>query len=262
MDLSGADLEHRCREEVDRLCARYRWRLLEREEFVERTLAAAQATSPNVNTSYVALGVYNQALYIACTGDEGPIRWNMAYEELYLMLSERARRMYPELWEDAVQKALVDICDRLGRCVEPRAFFEFGWGYVRNAVKTLAPDVYRKGHVQPPISLDRAIGDADDTSLGNTLTDPQVDLEALVIVGEQHAELRALFAQVEREYPAAKNQLAAVRLKFLEGMDDAAISNQLGVPVKRIYELRSLGLKKLRNDERFHRLWQDENVQE
>src|SRR3712207_2084878 len=98
MNTSDAHQDRRCREVIDRLRARYGWELLAREEFVRRTIAAAQE-KPATGLDYLAFGVYNQVLYDACSGAEGPARWEQGYTELFAMLCDRARHTYPDIWE-------------------------------------------------------------------------------------------------------------------------------------------------------------------
>src|SRR5215213_8523766 len=233
MDASDIDLDRRCREVIDHLLARYRWKLLDREVFIQRTIAAAQA-NPSVDVAYLAFGVYNQALYNACSGNEGPFRWERGYKEIFEMLCDRARRIYPDVWEDAVQAALEMICQRFERCIVPQAFFQFAWGHVQNAVRSQRSYLRRRNH-QPDVSLERSIGD-EDVTLAESLTDPHADFEIRILSDELRTELHTILTAFTREHPRARKQLIAVRLKFLEGKDDEAIGQILGVSVKRVYE--------------------------
>jgi RNA polymerase sigma factor (sigma-70 family) len=254
MDVSDTARDRRCREVIDRLLARYGWELLDRESFAQRTIVAAQA-NPAIDVAYLAFGVYNQALYNACSGNEGPFRWEQGYKEIFEMLCDRARRIYPDVWEDAVQAALEMICQRFERCIVPHAFFQFAWGHVQNAARSQR-SYLRRGNHQSDLSLERSIGD-DEVTLADSLTDPHADFEMRILSDEQRTELHAILAAFTREHPRARNQLIAVRLKFLDDKDDETIGQILGVPVKRVHELRSLGLKKLRADPRLGKLLGD-----
>src|SRR5262245_1311228 len=132
MSISDADIERRCAVVVDCLLVRHGGKLLDRHEFIARVVVAVRE-HPAADLSYLAVGVYNQALYDACSGTEGLDRWNLAYTELYHLLYSRARHKYPDIFEDAVQLALERTAERFERCVEPHAFFEFAWGHLRNA---------------------------------------------------------------------------------------------------------------------------------
>ena len=256
MHTPDADLDRRCREVIDRLLARYGWELLDREEFARRTIAAARE-KPAADLAYLAFGVYNQALYDACSGAEGPFRWEQGYKEIFEMLCARARHSYPDLWEDVVQAAVESTCRRFERCMVPQAFFQFAWGYVQNAARSQRPHL-RRGDHRSDVSLDRSVGQ-DDVTLAESLPDPLADFEEQLLSDEQRSELQTILAALTREHPRARNQLDAVSLKFLDGKDDEVISKTLGVSVKRVHELRSLGLRKLRADPRLARLLDQAN---
>jgi RNA polymerase sigma factor (sigma-70 family) len=246
------NLERQCSSIVDRLLSRYRWGLLDRDEFVERTIAAAQS-SQKIDVQLIAFGIYNQALHRACSGAEGSARWELAYTELFVMLCDRARSRYPDVWEDAVQSAIESTCISIECCVEPRAFSAFAWQYFLNAVRSLRPHLRRKDK-QLPLSLERSIGKADEHALGDTLLDPNANIIELLLTQEQRAEVRQILDLIEQEHQRAKKQIAAVRLKYLDGKDDDTIGQLLGVSVERVHELRSRGLKKLREDPRLRQL--------
>jgi DNA-directed RNA polymerase specialized sigma24 family protein len=237
MGISDTDLEHQCAAIVERLFTVYDWQLLDRQGLITLTRRAA-LDEESADPWYLAFGCYNSLLYEACTGRQGRERWARAYEELYHMLRHRAQAVYPaDVWEDALQSALELICLRLERCREPRAFFQFAWGYVQNAARSLRPQRRRKQPVHE-VSLDRSVGQ-ERWSLADTL------------VGELPL-LDGRIAAVEQLHPRAHRQFAAVKLKFLDGMDDSTIGRLLGVSVKSVHELRAHGLRKLRADPALH----------
>jgi RNA polymerase sigma factor (sigma-70 family) len=252
MSGDNIDLDRQCSMIVDRLISRYQWGLLDRDEFIRRTISAAQS-SVNIDIQLIAFGIYNQALYHACSGAEGSARWELAYTELFKLLCDRARPRYPDVWEDAVQMAIESTCTSFDRCIEPRAFSAFAWQYFLNAARSLQPHLRRKDkHL--PLSLERSIGMADEQTFGDTLPDPNANIVELLLTQEQHAEIRRILDMLEQEHQRAKKQIAAVRLKYLDGKDDDTIGHVLGVSVKRVHELRSRGLKKLREDPRLRHL--------
>lgn len=251
-DTSDDELQRHCRKVAGRLLAKYRWRLLDHEEFICRCIVAAKE-HPTADLAYIAFGVYNQALYNACCGSEGLFQWERGYLELHEMLCEQARHRYPDVWEDAVQSALLLIATHLERCVVPQAFFQFAWGNLRNAVRSLR----RKAHPSD-LSLERTVGD-DDLALADSLPDSSGPIEAPILDQERRSQLHTALDEFELRHPRKRNQLAAVRMKYLDGKDDEAISQMLGVSVKRVYELRSLGLKKLREDPSLRGLLDDQH---
>jgi len=250
MDTSDEELHRRCREMTGRLLTKYRWSLLDHDEFTRRCIVAAKE-HPTADLAYIAFGAYNQVLYNACSGSEGPFQWEEGYQELNEMLRDRARNRYPDMWEDAVQSALVFICTRFDRCAVPQAFFQFAWGNVQNAVRSLRPHLRRKNH-PPNLSIERTVG--DDISLAESLPDPSAPIEEQILDEERRSELRAALEEFGRAHRRMQKQLAAVQMKYLDGKDDVTISQILGVSVKRVHELRSLGLKKLCADPRLRQL--------
>lgn len=243
----AGDPERRCATMVSELIARHKWSLLDRETLLARALAALRQ-QPEVEIGYLVLGVYNQALYSACSGAEGDKRRQEAFEELRRMLLEQAKRREPEIGEDATQEAITLICGRLDACREPRAFFTFARQQLQLALRRLG----RREHRQR-LSLDRAVGE-DEAILGDTVASNDEEIEEVLLSRELASEVRALLAKILRENPHAQNQIEAVRMKFLDDLDDETISRKLGISVKSVHEARSRGLRRLRSDPGFDSL--------
>jgi DNA-directed RNA polymerase specialized sigma24 family protein len=229
---------------VDKLLAVYDWQLIDHQAFVEAT-HNAWLDSPTTDLSYLAFGIYNNVLYHACVGMHGLAAWERAYAELFTMLAARAKAAYPDIWDDAVQAALVQICSSIERCKEPRAFFLFAWGYVQNAARSMRPGLHQKQYgsdlsLEPDISGIRPLVDQ--------VTDGSPGTEDLVLANERLHEIRSRVLAIIQQHPRAKQQIEAVTLKHLDGLDDRAISQQLAVNIDSLYVLRARGLKKLRDD--------------
>ena len=75
------------------------------------------------------------------------------------------------------------------------------------------------------------------------------------------AELRARFEHLSteflRKHPRAGQQIAALRLKYIDGLDDAAISQLLGKSIGSIYTLRARAVEKLRAEPEWRALAAD-----
>lgn len=230
-----------CQEAVERLLARHQWRLLGRDEFVARAdehLRAGIATDAHRAATFA----YSQALYMACSGVEGVPRQNQGYSELFRYLYDVAARRYPDVCDDATQRALESTFTTFGRCRQPGAFFAFALQRLMDAAKALRR---QEEHLH---SLAAPIGDGDDT-LGELLPDPDnVDPSARVIADEQRQRLAAFADDFLRRHPRARQQLAALWLKHVEGLDEASISRRLGKPIKSMYVLRARAVEKLRDD--------------
>ncbi|HEU4321688.1 MAG TPA: sigma-70 family RNA polymerase sigma factor [Roseiflexaceae bacterium] len=227
---------------VDRLLQRHDWRLVGRDEFVRRTVEHARsgiATDPQ----RAAVGVYCLALYRACSGEEGPARKELAYTELHRYLFEAARQRYPEIADDVTQSALERTVAAFGRCRQPVAFLAFAFQHLLDAART-----QRRQERYAPRSLDPE----DDSA--PQLADEQADLGAHVLDDERRSALKRSAEAFLSEHPRASQQLAALWLKHIDGLDDRSIGDQLGVTVDHVYVLRSRVARKLRTDPRWRSL--------
>lgn len=158
-DLSE-ELERQCRVAVDQLVARYQWQLLEQDELVQRTLRQMRAGAAD-RLINAAIGAYCAALHAACSGAEGPLRQNRAYEELakylYSLTCMRFADLAPEVREDITQSALERIFKSFDRCREPVAFLAFAAQHLLDAVR-----VARRQEHQAVQSLEQARGRSEE----------------------------------------------------------------------------------------------------
>jgi DNA-directed RNA polymerase specialized sigma24 family protein len=221
---------------------RNQWQLLEREEFA-RSVFARLESGMAADPQRAALQVYTEALYAACSGAEGRQRQERGYIELFHYLYQRAGQRYPEVCADATQRAVAMIHSNFERCRRPEAFLAFALQKLRDA-RRVELRLVSVGDC----SLDELVGPAGET-LGDHIPAAHTSDPA------DHAlrhELRQRLAQCAREFlqrhPRAALQLAVLCLKYIDGLDDVAISRRLGKPLNSIYVLRSRGLAKLRND--------------
>jgi RNA polymerase sigma factor (sigma-70 family) len=250
MNANHSDIEQQCAVAVDQLLRRYDWRLLDRDEFVRRTIALIDTNAAS-NPNYAAFGAYNQALYDACTGAQGIARWELGFTELSHLLYNRARWYCPDIWEDATQLALENTCARLDRCHEPRAFFTFAVHQLMNAARSIQRQERRQ-----PVSLDIAVGETGDT-LGDLRSDDAPDPLDLLLSHEFRARIREFVDSYVRKHHRAGNQIAALLLKELEGLDDEVIAHTLQVRISAIPTLRSRARERLREDPELQLLARD-----
>ena len=254
MDTAGDHLDQEYWRVIDGLLRRYHWRLIKREEFFRRIHTAARENS-QATLSYIAFGIYNEVLHRACSGAEGPLRWEQGYKELFLMLCAGVRSKYPQVWEDLAQTAIELTCAQFERCAVPSFFFGFAWGHLQNAVRKEYPHLRRKD-TRVDLSLELTVGDTNLT-LSETIPSEDDAFFDQLLVAEFRAELLAILTDIERENPKARDQFAAVRLKFLDGEDSETISRILHVSVDNVYVLLHRGKVKLKADQRIVRLWRD-----
>jgi RNA polymerase sigma factor (sigma-70 family) len=222
--------------------ARFGWQLLNLDDFAQRTyehLCAGTVADALRGATYT----YSQALYRACSGAEGAQRQNLGYTELFHYLYDHARWRYADVCEDATQAALERVFTSYERCRQPGAFFAFALQHLMDAAKVL-----RRQEDKHQRSLAAPLGEGEET-LGEVLADPQEeDPAAQLIAQEQDQRLVQVAAEFVRAHPRAGKQLAALWLKHMEGLEEAAISRQLGKPIKSIYVLRSRAIAKLQDE--------------
>jgi DNA-directed RNA polymerase specialized sigma24 family protein len=219
--------------------ARYGWRLLATEQCAERACAALHAGQA-LDPRRAAVYAYSQALHTACSGAEGAARQNLGYTELFHYLYNSAARRYPDVCEDATQRALERTFVTFGCCREPGAFLAFGLQQLMDAARAL-----RRQEDHQAQSLSTPVGDGEDT-LGTLLPDHRArDPERHAIVQEQQARARQLAAEFVHSHPRAGRQMAALWLKYIEGLDEATISRRLGKPARSLYVLRSRAIARL-----------------
>lgn len=232
--------EQRCAEAVDALLERRGWRLLDRAAWIRQTLEALRAGVAGEPVQ-AAINRYSLALYRACAGEMGDDRREIAYAELFRYLYDSAASRYADVCEDATQRALVNICARIGRCREPGAFLAFAAQQLMDAARAI-----RRQEASRAWPLD-AIDERAVASQGppaRSFGDP----EGKLLADEQRTRFEQLAARFLAKHPRAGQQFAALRLKFIDGLDEPTISRRLGKPVRSVHILRSRALKKLRKE--------------
>jgi RNA polymerase sigma factor (sigma-70 family) len=221
---------------VDRLAATWGWQLLGREAWARRA-ADLVGSGAAADLERAAMLVYSQALYSACSGSEGRQRQDQAYGELFRYLYAGARRRYAAIAEDITQRASERVFALFARCRTPGAFLAFAFQQLLDSARAVRrqSDIggSAPGSAVEPAELDR-------------LPDRQPDMAAQMIAAEQRARFEQLSAEFLRKYPRAGRQIAALRLKYIDGLDDAAICRLLDTSIGSIYTLRARAVEKLR----------------
>jgi len=225
---------------VDALIARHGWQLLERGEFMRRTHEHLQ-TSGADDAGRVAVYVYSRALHAACAGGEGAERQNRAYTELFRYLYDCAAHRYAGTHEEVAQRALARVFTSFARCREPGAFLAFALQQLLDAARALRREHAPAGSLAEPLGEDAdAVGALPDTR--------QPDPSSVAILGELRSRFAQLADEFLRKHPRASQQFAALRLKFIDGLDDTTIARLLGKPVPNVYVLRARAIEKLRGE--------------
>src|SRR5262245_41244136 len=110
-----AALVRACQAVVGQLSVERGWHLIEPREWVARTLAQVRA-GPGADPQRVAVHIYSQVLYMACSGAQGDQQRDFGYGELFRYLFAMARKRYPLISEDATQQAITFVYDRFAQC--------------------------------------------------------------------------------------------------------------------------------------------------
>ncbi len=240
-----------CQEAVGLLLARHEWQLLTPVEFAQRTYDHVRA-GITADPRRAAIYTYCEALHHACSGREGRTRRERAYTELYRWLYDIARQRYAGDAEELAQQALVRTFTAFEQCRLPGAFLAFALQHLRDAARS-----HRREYGREIVSFD---GSDDEPALHQTARVSETHLPdpcESATNGEMRLHVAQIMAAFIRKHPRATTQLDAVWLKYIEGLDDSAISERLSKPVKRVHELRSLGLKQLRADPQWRALASD-----
>ena len=156
----------------------------------------------------------------------------VAFGDLYRFLYRAAYNRWPELAEDATQRALVLVYEQIDRCREPGTFLAFALNKLRHAFQQ--EQRARK-------SSDASI---DEEDLDLVLTDGEPDALEQRLLSEESTT--ALLQAVERL--ADPRQRSVVLWKFFGGLSDEEIGRQLGIQPGHVRVLRHRGLDRLRAD--------------
>ena len=228
-----------CQQEVARLAAQRRWQLLGAADWAGRAYDGLRAgVASTIRRS--ALHAYVEALYQACSGAEGAQRQDIGYRELHGYLFDIGLRRYPEIAEDAAQVAVEQIFARFERCRVPGAFLAFAAQQLLAAARSIR-------HEQGKHAPARASG-RERIDLDAVPDQGMADLDTPVIAAELHERFEQLAREFLAKHPRAARQFSALRMKYVDGLDDIAIGRALGVSVGGVYVLRARAVEKLREE--------------
>jgi len=227
-----------CQAEAEQLRAERGWRLLDPAEWAARAVAYV-ADDARRNPRSAAVSIYSQSLYEACSGRQGERRQDQAYDELFRYLYALARARYPLIYEDIAQQAIERVYQRFSQCRDAGTFLSFAFHQLLSA----ASGMLRPRALELSGGLHGGLNGADILA---SLPDLRPDPVAALITDELRASFARLSAEFLRKHPRASLQLEALRLKYLDGLDDTAIAVRLGKPPASVYVLRARAIEKLR----------------
>ncbi len=219
-----------CRSAVITLMARGAWTCAGEEELVDRVWRAAGPDASSATFDRLAKHHYSALLYEACLQNRDPQKREAAFGDLHRVLYRAAYNRWPELAEDAAQRALVLVYVQLDRCREPGTFLAFALNKLRHAFQQ--EQRARKGS---DVVLD---------DLAEMLADGQAGALAERLLSAESTA--ALLQAIERlPYP---RQRSVVLWKFFGGLSDEDIGHRLGITSGHVRVLRHRGVDRLRAD--------------
>jgi DNA-directed RNA polymerase specialized sigma24 family protein len=236
-ELVKPSLLQRCHTIVDGVLAQYGWQLLESEELVRRAMELLESDVV-AEVRPAVMHAYCLCLYSACSGAEGPERQTLGFTDLQRYLHQLSfgehATLAPDLRWEVINETLLRVWRKIEQCRNHGAFLAFAGYELRNAIRPWWARTMPKASFEVLDDMPSRRGDADP--VGHVLSD---ELRQLV-----HLSFEASL----RRHPRAKQQLEAVWLKYIDGLDDVTISAYLEKPVANVQVLRSRGLERLRTE--------------
>ena len=215
-------LQLACRRAVRTLIERHDWVLPREDDLVQWVLDSIGAGEPPNNLERV---VYSVALYEACRQTADPGRRERAFLELHRSLFRTAYRRWPELAEDATQRALILVFEQMDRCQGPVTFLGFAFFKLLQGF-TAEWRAIKRNPPPPP---------------------PPPPIPPLSQPGLEQQEALHILIEAIRRLPDRREQ-QTILFKFLEGLSDEAIGARLQLTVGHVRTLRHRGITRLRSD--------------
>lgn len=227
-----------CRRVVRALIEKYDWTLVGEDDLLALVLGSTQSEATPAELEKLAKHHYTIVLYQACRGAEDPGRREQGYHELFRYLFRSAYNRWPELAEDATQRAMVLVYEQIDRCQNPGTFLAFALYKLLQAFKE---EQRSRGKEDSPLSS------AVDPALVQSHLGQQERLQVLVDAITRLPDER---------------QQRAILLKFFGGLSDEAIGARLQITAGHVRVLRHRGLTQLRRDKQLRDYFEDESSEE
>jgi len=227
------------------LIRKYGWALLSEDELVEQVLGPAEAGIPPAEAKRLAKHHYAIAMYEACRQAEDQGRREQGYGELSRYLFRAAYNRWPELAEDAAQRALLLVYEQIECCRSPGTFLAFALYKLRQAFKQ---EQQARGKEEVEIEPEPGPGSAEGDGI-----------EAWMCLEDQEGR-RQLLEAIQRL--PSDLQRKVILFRFFEGLSDAEIGERLGITANYVRVLRNRGIKRLREDKRLTAYFKGKNSDE
>lgn len=228
---------------VKELISQYGWRLLSEDEFIAAVLDRAREqglTNPETLRRWCINTYCAQALYPACSGEQGSARRRRGFREVADYLHRLAARAWPDVAEDAAQDAIVRVYDTIGDCRRPGAFLEFAIQKLRDAARKQRRAETREEPLENDLDGDMASGGPSP--------------EGAVLSADLEREIAERIQAIEKRYPKAGRQFRAFRLRHCHELSNEEISQVMGETPANVSVLISRARKKLQEDPRLREL--------
>jgi RNA polymerase sigma factor (sigma-70 family) len=232
-----------CRRIVRDLIRKYEWALLSEDELVGLVLGSIESGVSPSEVKRLARHHYTIATYEACRQAKDSDRHEQGYRELFRYLFRAAYNRWPELAEDATQRALILVYEQIDRCRNPGTFLAFALGKLRHAFKQ---EQRARGKEVP-------LKETGRSSSGRGRAEARTHLD--------HQERCQVLLDAVKRLP---NDLERkpILLKFIGGLSDAEIGERLGITANYARVLRHRGIRRLRQDKRLKDYFERTNGEE
>jgi RNA polymerase sigma factor (sigma-70 family) len=150
--------------------------------------------------------------------------------------------LLPDAREDVTQSALERIFKSFNRCREPIAFLAFAAQHLLDAVRVVRRQEHRA--VQ---SLAQPSGQSDE-ALADVLQDDKPQPDEHIIAEEQRTAIEKLLLEYSQMHPRATQQIAVLRMKWIDDLDEGEIGQRLGISINSVYVAQSRIAKTMRSE--------------
>jgi RNA polymerase sigma factor (sigma-70 family) len=219
-----------CQRIVRALSERFGWALLREDDLAGLVLGSIQSEASPAEVERLTKHHYAIALYEACWQISDPARRERGYYELHRFLFRAAHNRWPELAEDATQRALLLVYEQIDRCQSQGTFLAFAlyklWQAFKDEQRARGQDVPLEELELSRIERARAATDP-----------PLVQLEGAQQLLDGILRLSNALMQ------------KSILLKYVHGLSDSEIGELLGITPGYVRVLRCRGIALLRRDE-------------
>lgn len=224
------------REVAHTLLQEYDWVLLDADTLTQLIIEKVPEDSKEETLRRQAQHQYTISLYEACRQTQNPERRECAYRDLYHYLYRAAYNRWPELAEDATQRALLLVYEQIEYCQKPDTFLAFALWKLRHAFK-------QEQRARRVLQEDEEL----TLEVARNQSPPISGKKQLL----RQERVKMLVEALQNISDPRRRQ--AIALKYFADLKDAEIARRLGVSESYVRVLRHRGMKELRKSDRLRR---------